>query len=154
VWQGQLSVSTSTDVTAAVVVEHCAGAELRDVAVTVAVYARYAGATYIDAAHTSRLTLDAFGSHSVSGVIDIELLLMTNLSTSSTTVSTSASLFAHSCHRRHQLHVLPILLSRAQMASHVEISQYLTIFTRSRKGRTQGRYKGISMNVCTMLVMC
>jgi len=74
VWQGQLSVSTSTDVTAAVVVEHCGGAELRDVAVTVAVYARYAGATYIDAAHTSRLTLDAFGSCSVSGVIDNELL--------------------------------------------------------------------------------
>jgi len=69
-----VGVATSTEVSPSVLVEHCGGAELGDAAVTVAVYARYAGVTYIDMAHTSRHSLNEFDTCSISNVIDSELL--------------------------------------------------------------------------------
>ena len=51
---------------------------VHDIAVTVAVNARYAGVKYIDMAHTSQHTLETSGECTINDIIDTELLLADN----------------------------------------------------------------------------
>ena len=73
-WQGQLNVAKSTDVTK-VVVAHRGGVELRQAEITVAVYAQCKGVRYVNTARSVRHTFDAFGTCDIDDVIDIEQLL-------------------------------------------------------------------------------
>jgi len=72
-WQGQLNLAKSTDVTK-VVVAHRGGVELRTAEITVAVYAQSNGVRYIDSARSVRHTFDMFGTADVDHIVDIERL--------------------------------------------------------------------------------
>ena len=74
VWQGQLNIARSTDVTK-VVVSHRGGVELRAAEITVAVYAQCKGIRYVDTARSVRHTFDTFGTCDIDDIIGIEQLM-------------------------------------------------------------------------------
>ena len=77
VWQGQLNVSRSTDIVK-VVVSHRGGVELREAAITVALYAKSRDQRYVATARSVRHTFDTFGSCDVDDFISIDQLLADN----------------------------------------------------------------------------
>ena len=77
VWQGQLNISRLADVVK-VVVSHRSGIELREAAITVALYARSRDQWYIAAAWSVRHAFDLFGSCVMDDFISMDQLLADN----------------------------------------------------------------------------
>jgi len=73
-WQGQLNMARSTDVTK-VVVAHRGGVELHQAEITVAVYAQCKGIRYVDTTRSVRHTFDTFGTCDIDDFISTEQLL-------------------------------------------------------------------------------